>query len=68
MRSPMASFELVVGDQQRGGAGLLQNAAHLVGQTFAQIHVEVGKRFVQQEQAWFGRQRTRQRHTLLLAA
>ena len=39
-----------------------------MGQALAQVHIEVGERFVQQQQARLGRQRARQRHALLLSA
>ncbi len=61
-------LELVVGDKQRRGAGRFEDASHLVGQAFAQVDIQVGKRFIEQQQAWLGCQRPGQRHTLLLAA
>ena len=61
-------LELVVGDEQGRGASGFQDAAHLVRQALAQVHIEVGKRLVQQQQARLRGQRPRQRHPLLLAA
>jgi hypothetical protein len=61
------SFELVMGHEQRCGLRRLQDGAHFVRQALAQVHVEVGKRLVQQQQARLGRQRSGQRHALLLA-
>ena len=60
-------FELVMGHEQRRGLRRLQDGAHFVRQALAQVHVEVGKRLVQQQQARLGRQRSGQRHALLLA-
>jgi hypothetical protein len=42
---------LVVGDQDRGGAGGLDDVAHFVGQALAQLDVEVGEGLVEQQQA-----------------
>ena len=61
-------FELVVRDEQGGGLRRLQDGAHLLRQALAQVHVEVGKRLVQQQQLGPRRQRAGQRHALLLAA
>ena len=61
-------LELVVRDEERGRAGCLEDGAQLMGQALAQLHVEVGKRLVEQQQLRLGRQRPRQRHPLLLAA
>ena len=61
-------FQLVVGDEERRRARRLEDGAHFVRQALAQVHVEVGKRFVEQQQARARRQRTRQGHALLLAA
>lgn len=41
-------FVLVVRNQNGGHALFLQDAAHLERQAFAQLDVEVGKRFVEQ--------------------
>ena len=57
-----------MGDEQRRGAGVLQDRAHLVGQAFAQVDVEVGEGLVQQQQLRRRRQRARQRDALLLPA
>ena len=61
-------LELVVCHQERGGARGFQNAAHLVGQAFAQVHVQVGKRLVEQQEPWLRGQGARQGHALLLPA
>ena len=61
-------LQLVVRDEQGRGACGLEDAAHLMRQALAQVHVEVGKRLVQQHQLRAGRQRAGQRHALLLAA
>ena len=34
-------LQLVMGDKQGGGVGGFQDAAHLVGQSFAQVHIQV---------------------------
>ncbi|MNL29127.1 hypothetical protein D3C87_1508020 [compost metagenome] len=60
-------FGLVVRDEDGGVAGRLQDVAHFERQAFARVHVQVGKRFVQQQQVGRGRQRAGQRHALLLA-
>jgi hypothetical protein len=59
---------LVMGDQNRRGAALLENVAHLQAELLAQSHVEVGKRLVEQQQAWRGCQGAGQGHPLLLPA
>ena len=41
---------LVVGDQDRGTPGRLQDVAHLARQLLAQVGVQAGKRFVEQQQ------------------
>ena len=61
-------FQLVVGHKQGGGPGGLENAAHFMGQALAQIHIQVGKGLVEQQQPGLGRQRPGQCHTLLLPA
>ena len=61
-------FQLVVRDKQRRGACRFQDAAHLVRQALAQVYIQVGERFVQQQQLRLGRQRACQRHALLLSA
>jgi hypothetical protein len=61
-------FVLVVGDQQRGRARLVEDVAQFHGQPFAQVRIEVREWLVQQQQAGRGRQRTGQRHALLLTA
>ena len=61
-------FELVVRDKQSGGAGGLEDAAHFMGQAFTQVHVQVGKGLVEQQQAGLGCQCPGQRDTLLLPA
>jgi hypothetical protein len=62
------SLQLVVRDKQRRGASGLQDGAHLVCQALAQVHIQVGKRLVQQQQARTRRQRAGQCHALLLPA
>ena len=62
------SLVLVVRDKYRGGAGGLQDVAHLERKLLAQLDVEIGKRLVEQKQLRSGCQSTRQRHPLLLAA
>jgi hypothetical protein len=59
---------LVVRDENRRHAFLLQDGADFERQAFAQIDVEVGERFVEQDQFRARRQRAGQRHALLLAA
>jgi hypothetical protein len=61
-------LQLVVRDEECSGAGGLEDAAHLVRQALAQVHVEIGKGFVQQQQARARRERTSERHALLLPA
>ena len=61
-------LELVVGHEQRGGLGRLENGADLVRQALAQVHIQIGKRLIEQQQARLGRERTRQGDALLLAA
>ena len=61
-------LHLVVGDKQGRGLGLFEDGAHLLGQAFAQVHIEVGKRLIEQQQLGLGRQGPRQCHALLLAA
>ncbi len=61
-------FMLIMRDQDRGGAFGAQDGAHFGGQPLAQVHIQAGKRFVEQQQARTRRQGTRQRHALLLAA
>ena len=60
-------LQLVVRDEQGRGFGRLQDVAHFVGQALSQVHIEVGKRFIQQQQIGPWGQRTRQGHPLLLA-
>ena len=59
---------LVVGDQQRGGVGGGQGAAHGAGGALAQTGVEGGEGLVEEHHGGLGRQRTGQRDALLLAA
>eukprot|EP01137_Pigoraptor_chileana_P022632 Opistho-2@7097 len=61
-------LELVVRHKQGSGARRLEDAAHLMCQALAQVHVEVGERFVQQHELWARGQRPGQCHALLLAA
>ena len=61
-------LHLVMGNKQGRGLGLFENGPHLLGQAFAQVHIEVGKRLIEQQQLGLGRQRPRQCHALLLAA
>jgi hypothetical protein len=46
----------------------LENIAHLVREAFAQVDVEIGEGFVEQDQLRLRRQRAGQRDALLLAA
>ncbi len=57
-----------MGDEQGGGAGGPQGLAHLAAHLRAQAGVEGVEGLVEQDQARFRRQRSRQRHPLLLAA
>ena len=59
---------LVVGDEQRRGAGGPQGLADLAAHLRAQAGVERVEGLVEQDQARLRRQRPRQRHPLLLAA
>ena len=61
-------FELVVGDEQGGGVGVFEDDAQLVGEAFAQVHIEVGKGLVQQQELRLRCQRPRQGDALLLPA
>ena len=61
-------FQLVVCHKQGGRSGGFQNVTQLVRQAFAQVHIQVGKRLVQQHQLRLRGQRACQGHTLLLAA
>ena len=61
-------FELVVGDEQRRRARLVEDGADVLRQALAQVGVEAGERLVEQQQLRLRRQRARQRHALLLAA
>jgi len=61
-------FVLIVRDEERCGAGLLQDRAHLEGKPFAQLDVEIRKRLVEQQQMRARRQRAGERDALLLAA
>ena len=40
-------FSLIMRDQNRGNACALQDIAHLEGQTFAGIHIQIGKGLIQ---------------------
>jgi len=61
-------FGLVMGDQHRGGALLLQDVAYLLPEPLAHLHVQIRERFVQQQQLGARRQRPGQRDALLLTA
>ena len=61
-------LELVVCHKQGGSPCRFEDAADLVGQALAQVHIEVRKRLVKQQQTGAGRQGAGQGHTLLLAA
>ncbi|MNP39523.1 hypothetical protein D3C76_1331030 [compost metagenome] len=60
-------FFLVMGDEDGAGAAALENVAHFVAEPAAQLHVEVGKGLVEQQQLRFGCQGARQGDALLLA-
>jgi len=57
-----------VGDQQRGDAQALEHRAQVVAQAPAQVGVEAGEGFVEQQQVGARCQRAGQRDALLLAA
>ena len=59
---------LVMGHHDRGDAAVALQDADLARHFLAQRGVQVGQRFVQQQQPGMDRQRPRQRHALLLAA
>ena len=59
---------LVMRDQHEGDPRLLLEALQLALHLLAQLQVEGRKRLVEQQHAGLGRQRTGQRHALLLAA
>jgi len=61
-------FVLVVRDEDGGHALFFQNAAHLERQAFAQLDVEVGERFVEQQQFRMRGQGACQGYALLLPA
>jgi len=61
-------FQLVMSDEQRRRAGVLQDRAHLVGEALAQVDVEVGEGLVEQQQLRRRGQRPRQGDALLLPA
>ncbi|MNI17654.1 hypothetical protein D3C73_710330 [compost metagenome] len=57
-----------MGDHQRGDADLTLDAADLELHLFAQIGVEVGQRFIEQQHRWLDHQSPSQSYTLALAA
>ena len=59
---------LVVGDEDRSGRQLAQQALELDLHGFAQLAVERAERFVEQQELWTDRERARDRNALLLAA
>ena len=59
---------LVVRHHHRGGAHLALDLAQLELHLLAQLGVEVGQGFVQQQHGWLDDQRTRQGHALALPA
>lgn len=61
-------FLLIVGNQDGAGAAALEDIAHLMAQTPAQLHVQVGEGLVKQQQLGFRRQSPGQGDPLLLAA
>ena len=61
-------FLLIVGNQQGGDVFLAENVAQLAGQGTAQVQVQTGKGFIQQEQGGAGCQCPCQCDPLLLAA
>jgi hypothetical protein len=59
-------FVLIVGDQHRGNVLALENVTHFERQALAQTDIEIGERFVEEQQLRLWRQRSGQRHPLLL--
>ena len=61
-------FRLVVSDIDRGDAGFALQALEFDPHLLAQLGIEIGERFIQQQQARFPGERARQRQPLLLPA
>ncbi|EGE55388.1 hypothetical protein RHECNPAF_930033 [Rhizobium etli CNPAF512] len=61
-------FHLVMGDEDGGDAGLALQAANFRAHFEAQLGVEIGERFIEQQHVGLADQGARQRHALLLAA
>ncbi len=59
-------FFLVMGHQDRTGASCLENVAHLMAELAPQFAIEVGERFVEQQQLRLRRQGAGEGHALLL--
>ena len=59
-------FFLIMGDQDRTGAACLEYVAHLMAKLAAQLTVEVGEGFIQQQQLRLRRQGAGEGDTLLL--
>src|SRR5258707_7257031 len=62
------SFVLVVGDEEEGDAEFALQRFQLTLHLFAQVGVERGKRFVEQQEFWAIDKRAGEGDTLLLAA
>ncbi len=61
-------FDLIVGDVDHGGAKLAVQLRNLGAHAVAQLGVQVGQRFVEQEHRGFTHHRPAQRHALTLTA
>ena len=61
-------FHLIVGDIDHGAAQSLMQTGDFDTHLDAQGGIEVGKRLIQQENAWLCHQRTTNRHALALTA
>jgi hypothetical protein len=58
---------LIVGDGDGGDACLLEDAPNLLAHLHTEVDVKIRERFVKEDYPGFGRQRARERHSLLLA-
>src|SRR4029450_4335772 len=61
-------FFLIVGHQDGGNASLLENGLHFFAQLPPEMHVEITKRLIKEEQLRSWSQGTGQGHTLLLTS